>query len=172
MNIQQKKQVFIHREVCSLCFIASFGMARRFPFYKETAERKTIQEYIRERLWKLIPLYSQKIYGGDHIDVVEAFQGDVNQKFSTMLARGGIAFGRTQKLINLYLKYMWAAGFIEEPPHCPVDSIIIGKLGPEIKGLSFTNMSKDDYKKVLTEIDKVRGNQSIAEWELYTFERR
>ena len=33
-----------------------------------------------------------------------------------------------QKALNLYLKYAWARGIIPEPPHCPIDSIVLAKI--------------------------------------------
>lgn len=172
MTITEKKREFMHREICALCFLASFGMARRIPFYKKDADREAIREYIRDELWELSIKYSRKVEENEHIKTIETFQNEVNKKFLGMLARNGLTFGRAQKLINLYLKYMWVCGFIKEPPHCPIDSIIIGKLGREVRGFRFTNMGKDDYKKVLLGIKKIKGEQSIAEWELQVFNRR
>ena len=34
-------------------------------------------------------------------------------------------FGTSQKAFNLYLKYLWRLGKIVEPPHCPIDEIIL-----------------------------------------------
>lgn len=175
MTIEDKKQEFMHREICSLCFLAAFGMARKIPFYKADTDREAIRKYIRDELWELSIKYSRKIEENEHVKTIETFQNEVNRNFLGMLARDGLTFGRAQKLINLYLKYMWVCGFIKEPPHCPIDSIIIKELkkrGGEVWGPSFTNMGKDDYKRVLSEIKKVRGKQSVAEWELQVFNRR
>mgnify|MGYP001607474139 FL=1 len=175
MTTGDKKREFMHREVCALCFLASFGMARRIPFYKKDANREAIRKYIRDELWELSIKYSRKVEENEHIKTIETFQNEVNKKFLGALARNGLTFGRAQKLINLYLKYMWVCGFIKEPPQCPIDSIIIKelkKLGREVRGLRFTNMGKDDYKRVLSEIKKIKGEQSIAEWELQVFNRR
>jgi hypothetical protein len=45
----------------------------------------------------------------------------------TSLGELGYKYGVAQKLLNLFLKYLWCLGTIAEPPHCPVDRIIIGK---------------------------------------------
>jgi hypothetical protein len=44
------------------------------------------------------------------------------------ICKGKINFGIAQKMLNLYLKYMWSLGNIQEPPHFPVDRIIQIKL--------------------------------------------
>jgi hypothetical protein len=175
MTTEDKKREFMHREICALCFLASFGMARRVPFYKADADREAIRKYIRDELWELSIKYSRKIEENEHIKTIETFQNEVNKKFLGMLARSGLTFGRAQKLINLYLKYMWVCGFIKEPPHCPIDSIIIKelkKLSRKVPSTSFTNMNKTDYIGVISEIKGIKGKQSIAEWELQVFNRR
>ncbi|OGY63626.1 MAG: hypothetical protein A3I89_00215 [Candidatus Harrisonbacteria bacterium RIFCSPLOWO2_02_FULL_41_11] len=170
MNIKNRKKEFMHREICSLCFIASLGMARKIPFYKNNKiNREPIKKYLRDELWKLSIKYSQKIKGNNHIKTIEDFKNQANKKFSGKLAGSGFTFGRAQKLVNLYLKYMWVCEYIKEPPHCPIDSSIIKKLGRELHKLSFLKMNKDEYKKVISKIEKKKGNQSIAEWELNIF---
>lgn len=178
MNIEIAKKEFMHREVCSMCFLASFGMALRIPFYKKEADRELIKEYLREELWKLITnYYSRKVEDKEHVEVIVDIKNKVNNKFSEQLSGDGMTFGRAQKLVNLYLKYMWVCGYIKEPPHCPVDSNIIKELGKEsneIKKIkSWIKMSQQDYEKIKKAIkERVKREQSIAEWELITFNDR
>ena len=71
---------------------------------------------------------------------------------------------------NLYLKYLWCIDIICEPPHCPIDKIILNKL-KDYK-TSWTKMNKDDYIRAIKKINFVRGKESIAQWELREFSRR
>jgi hypothetical protein len=45
--------------------------------------------------------------------------------------------GLAQKALNLYLKYLWCLGEIHEPPHCPLDSIVLGQV-PGCKDVRWT----------------------------------
>ena len=84
--------------------------------------------------------------------------------------------GHSQKLINILLKYYWCLGWLKnEPPHCPLDRIVLSKaqIKSEGKTPSWTKMdSIEDYKKYIKEIKKIADPKSIAIWELEIFNRR
>ena len=84
--------------------------------------------------------------------------------------------GHSQKLINILLKYYWCLGWLKnEPPHCPLDRIVLSKaqIKTEGKTPSWTKMdSIEDYKKYIKEIKKIADPKSIAIWELEIFNRR
>ena len=82
---------------------------------------------------------------------------------------GEIKLGTVQKLLNLYLKYLWVLDYIPEPPHCPIDRGILEELRKTNKNLptSWTKINKEEeYKNCIEEINKIRGKKSIACWEL------
>ena len=79
--------------------------------------------------------------------------------------------GRAQKLINLYLKYLWVAGKIQTPPpHCPFDETILEQLGKKVEKWTKT----DDIAQYKCWVDAAckaakKENLSIAEWELVKY---
>ena len=98
-----------------------------------------------------------------------------------------INFGIAQKMLNLYLKYMWSLGHIQSPPHFPVDRIIQELLNKELKALgikvqelkAWTQFTDEHhYVKVMNSarelISKKESfaNHSLAELELSLFQRR
>lgn len=173
--MDELKKKFMHRELCALSFIAAFGMARKIPFYKKDIseeQREIIKNYFRHELWELMSIYSGKVNEEDHVKYIEDFQNKANANYLQYLEGVGLTFGRTQKLINLYLKYIWVCGYIPEPPHCPVDSIIISKLGKEFSALRFNKINKQEYLSIIVGIKSIKGAQSIAGWELSIFNRR
>ena len=86
-------------------------------------------------------------------------------------------YGIAQKLLNLYLKYLWCIKLIHTPPHCPIDRIIINKL--KLK-CNWTQINDEKYYRRIIEkikktikLDEVHSpNESIAEWELKVYSRR
>jgi len=86
------------------------------------------------------------------------------------LLEGRISFGTVQKILNLYLKYLWSINLIVEPPHCPIDSIILSHLNDYVT--RWTKMNKEKYVRIINKINLTRGDKSIAEWELSVFSRR
>ena len=87
------------------------------------------------------------------------------------------SIGVAQKLLNLYLKYLWCAGLIGMPPHCPFDSNVINKL-KEMDFISnqiaWTKMNLKDYIKLVDAAKKaaLEKGVSIAVWELETFNNK
>ena len=72
-----------------------------------------------------------------------------------------------QKFLNLQLKYMWCFGKIYKPPHCPIDSIILGVAG--IDNVSWTDINcMECYKNVIARLKKTAQSceLSLSEWEL------
>jgi len=112
--------------------------------------------------------------------MVKAVIGQMPDQESGILAGGRLRIGIAQKVVNLYLKYLWTMGWIEEPPHCPFDGIIIEKLKAE---LSFSGCFEDyawtklDCMKkygtlVAVANDKAKNaGQSLAEWECAVFNK-
>lgn len=92
-----------------------------------------------------------------------------------VLLGGKLCFGVGQKILNLFLKYAWAIGWVsEEPLDCPVDSRILKKLGfPDNKKWRWSTLPIEKYECVMKRIDEVCKplNLSRAEWELITFEK-
>ena len=86
MEIQIVKKEFMHREICSMCFLASFGMALRIPFYKKGINREPIKEYFREELWNLIDRYSSRqVEDKEHIELIVTIKNEVNNKWGEVL---------------------------------------------------------------------------------------
>ena len=193
-QIQTEQRRFIHRETAVLSYRGAFGMARRLPFYAKDiseADKKEIREYVYNELWNLGKEYESKEKAQDeetHIERIEQFQGDLNEKYGNLLSGGATTFGRAQKLINLYLKYMWCGAYIAEPSHCPVDGVVLQALQKRAKRhgkneatsfsasaipTSFTSMDKDTYTQVIEYIREVAGpSMTLGTWELHTFNDR
>jgi len=105
-----------------------------------------------------------------HVEFIKRTADDVSEALAKKLHDGRLRIGVSQKLINLHLKYLWAAGFIQEPPHCPIDGIIRDKAGIDYDWT--TNDSIDDYKRAVAQLRKVANGRSLSVWELEEFRRR
>jgi hypothetical protein len=82
--------------------------------------------------------------------------------------------GIAQKFLNLLLKYLWALDLITEPPHCPVDRVVID-LSSEHIVLNWTEMTTvDEYMSAIAAFkrDAAKCNLSLAHWELLHYTRR
>ena len=183
-SLREQSNRFLQNEILLLALL---GGLQRSKIYREdatTIQRGKVRQHIMGELRKLNTIYKNSIPEERHIKRIVEFAKKVSDQFPDVLDKRRLRIGISQKLINLYLKYLWTLGWIEEPPHCPFDSIIINELrrrsGKQVRAsigqIRFTQMdSAEEYRKLVEAAKFVaerEGYNSIAAWELYTFERR
>jgi hypothetical protein len=174
MNNQKE---FIFRELLILAWSASVQRAKLYvPSGKNiedsaSAFRDRLVNYFNQ---ELLNSYKTTCSEEKHIQNLLIFSNYGTQQGCRMLGPDGYKLGVAQKFLNLILKYLWCIGEIPEPPHCPVDRIIIGKTALRGK-VNWTEIKKPcQYKKAIEAIREValKERLSLAKWELKTFSRR
>lgn len=134
-------------------------------------QRREEKKALREILEELERLYSKgSCTEQGHISFIAKTADEVSKKLGARLHNSRFRIGIAQKLINLHLKYLWAAGFIDQPPHCPIDGIIRDKA--KINYDWTTSDSIDNYKQAIADLRKVAGSKPLPIWELEEFRRR
>ncbi len=151
-------------------FILSIGGAfqRGNVYKKENAledDRTKFRKELEKELIKICEEYvEEEITGEKHIENINKL---INfSKNRNFLNGEQLKFGIVQKLLNLYLKYLWCSGKIKMPPHCPFDRIILEKLGRKENWTQMDNFEL--YKKWVESARNLaeKNNLKIAEWEL------
>jgi len=166
------KLEFLLHEFQTLTIEASF---QRGKIYKNTDEkqRESFKNGLREKLHELSNKYKNKEVGEeDHIENIKELIR-FSKKYNSILRNGELRTGIAQKLLNLYLKYLWCAGLIGIPPHCPFDRRILDKQGIKENWTECDNI--EDYKRWVEkakEQTKKDGFNNLAEWELKYWQRR
>jgi hypothetical protein len=166
------KKTFIDDEVWVLTFGGGFQRAKIYKKNITDAEKKDLRTYIKKYVWRLIKSsYVKKCPSGTtHSKMISSFCDDVSKKFGKILDKERFKIGIGQKILNLYLKYLWCLEIIPEPPHCPFDRIIISKLGLDV---SWTKLDDIEQYENLVDVAKSKAeSKSLAEWELEVFSRR
>ncbi len=166
------KTIFLLNEIWMLTFGGAFLRAYVYqPNQLEKSRsdfRKSIRSFVEKELQ---PQYLELVSEEQHIlNIISLVKYTECQE--EILTVGRIKFGVAQKIINLYLKYLWCLGFIPEPPHFPVDRIIQEKIKYKPL-LAWTKIdSEEDYMCIINFAkSKLEENQSLAEYELYNFQR-
>jgi hypothetical protein len=95
-----------------------------------------------------------------HCDSIARIADTLSNKFGDLLVCGRLRFGTSQKAFNLYLKYLWALGEAQMPPHCPIDSVVLERTG--IDGCWTKSDSREEY---MGWINQIRKRLTLAEWE-------
>jgi hypothetical protein len=147
------------------------GSFQRSRLYKDGIvtdfKKKEFRRYVKAHLFNhvFVKYYNSFLTEKDLYQIIGCLQNDLAIKFPNILKGRKIRFGNAQKMVNLYLKNMWIAGWVGDPPHFPVDRIIQSGLGEIIP---WTDMDKVEYKAIISKAKikmKADGYKSIALWE-------
>lgn len=122
---------------------------RGLRVYKEGIDEKN-KSKLREHWEALIREESrayvhpaQRITDKQHCAAIDRIAKALSRQCGTSLHGRKLRFGASQKAFNLYLKYLWRLGQIVEPPHCPLDDIVL-RIGG-LYGSWTTSDSQQEY---------------------------
>lgn len=175
MSIKNDKERFLRYELGLLSLNAALSTrnsdapvyAKGIKLHQRTKEKKVFRGFLE----KLEHMY---VKGGvteeQHIEFIQKAADDISKALGNKLHNGRFRIGVAQKLINLHLKYLWATGHLEEPPHCPIDGIIRNKA--KISYDWTTNDSIEAYKQAVEDLKQAAGARTLSVWELEEFRRR
>jgi len=113
-----------------------------------------------------------------HLLKIEKLADILTFQFKAVLHEGRFRIGISQKIINLFLKFMWSMGEIPEPCHCPIDGIIKTVLQKNLYDVRLVDWTKlDSIPDYLQYVDAVKqlaeyDGISVAEWEFLNWGRR
>jgi len=134
-------------------------------------ERNAFRAELRKRLDKISAQYDGAITDRRHVSNIEYLADSISERCRSALRGGRFRIGPAQKALNLHLKYLWCAGWIEHPPHCPFDYYVISELRLK-RPPSWTRLdSSGEYMELVDAARLAAGAQSIAEWELAAYAR-
>jgi hypothetical protein len=166
---------FIISEFWILSWGASVQHARLFVSGTMDSHRREFRKCIISFLCeKIIPDYeTADVHEDQHISNIQLLSDEGNIIGEGLLGADGYKIGIAQKLLNLQLKYLWCLGAIREPPHCPIDRIMINKtsLKGQIAWTQITDM--DTYRQVIAALKKAAEptGLTLAQWELKNYNR-
>ena len=174
------KEEFINKEIWMLTYGASFQRAYSYVTDASEETKKLFKVKTSVFINNMLAQYkSGKVSDAIHIKNIKELS-NFTKHFSDIFNGGQINFGIAQKMLNLYLKYQWCLGNIEEPPHFPVDRIIQQKLNEQAKlhGISKLEVlpwtqfkDKTHYSRVIQHARSLKTG-TPAELELKLFQRR
>lgn len=175
------KSNFIINELWQLSIAGAF---QRAGIYKQEANedlKTTFKSELKIDLESFIAEQYFKSCGeAQHLKNIEKLS-EHTKKYADLLKNGQLNIGVSQKVLNLFLKYVWCLKLIPTPPHFPVDrtnQVIFNNKAKEL-GLPTTPLQPwtqiqtlEDYLKIIHLAEQIQGakpeyqNMSIAELEL------
>jgi hypothetical protein len=174
MDADKLKHDFLRGEIWLLTIGGAF---QRANVYKQGATETAKDEFKKELFNTVTGIsekYTETVSVELHLKHIEKIASIENES----LNNGQLNIGVSQKVLNLYLKYLWCLGEIPAPPHFPVDRIIQQKLKCK-RIISWTGIKEmREYEEIIAHAreklkeDKYKKCSGLAELELYLFNRR
>lgn len=166
------KEKFLNNEFWTLTFGAAFQRANVYKDNVSDSKKGEFKTKTRAYIeMSLLSHYTNTVSDEMHIENIYALS-EFTKQFQNILQKGKLNFGVSQKMLNLYLKYLWCQNKIGEPPHFPVDRRIQVNIDykPVVSWTKFEDAK--DYLKIIEHARKRNVEfQTIAEFELKYFER-
>ncbi len=112
------------------------------------ANSETLGKVLRSELRDLAKGYASVVSEEAHIQNIAKLTNCVTNRCAPLLKGRFLRFGVAHRALNLYLKFLWCAGRIPAPPHCPFDGNVIAelhtlqKLPANLRDLSWTQMNE------------------------------
>jgi hypothetical protein len=187
--LKESQHDFIQNEIWILTFGGAFQRANIYQSkdqdeQKKGVFKKAIRAFIENTI--LDDYRTNVVCDEPHIANIKKVS-DYSCNFLEIFQEGQINFGIAQKMLNLYLKYMWSLGHIPEPPHFPVDRIIQIILNKEFKAIKIKGLKLESWTQFTDEAHYVKviksardliiknesfANHSLVALELSLFQRR
>jgi hypothetical protein len=161
---------FIKDEMFILTISGAFAHNKIYRNGVAAENKIKFRDDIRSFLGNFENKYKNKITEEEHLVILDKFKKDITIAGKNILEGSSISFGTVQKILNLYLKYLWCLGLIVEPPHCPIDRTILNII-KDYK-TNWTKMKKKEYQSAIEKIKSIKGYKNIASWELDEFRRK
>jgi hypothetical protein len=184
--------------IISECMLSSVqtGLQTRnknYPIYNKLPLTDSIKKELKSQpdntsnlkwfIFDFLTLYLKEIKENGMIESVHLLKirelaENITKEFKPVLYEGRFRIGISQKIINLFLKYMWSMDEIPEPCHCPMDGIVKSQIQENLGKTALVDWTQLDnmidyldYVKAVKQI-AIEKNMSIAEWEFLNWGRR
>lgn len=168
------KDIFLESQYWMMTIQAAFQRANVYKANVDENIRKEFRDYLHDEIQKIAEEYYLKVDEDKHLKNIERLL-EYSRK-EDILQNGVLNYGICQKILNLYLKYLWCAGRIPTPPHFPIDRLIQERLGFKEKEIvSWTKQIKSeiDYLGIIRKAEYILAHTHIKalaelELEIYT----
>ena len=168
LEINMEKEKFLKWQFFILTVSASFGRANIYKSRVDDKSKEEFKKHLFNSLEQLSEQYKNEVSEERHITIISDFI-EQSTKYKAILQDGMLRYGVAQKMVNLYFKYLWCAGFISiTPKHFPLDRII--QKGTKI--ISWTQLTEDRDVEYLDKLNELCPSADKAEWELRKYNKQ
>jgi len=171
MDTTPEQRRFLHDEFYGLTLGATVQRARVYAGGVADLDRRVFQRRLQQQLEAIAVRYQTPQDDPTHVAQIELLATSLSSECRGVLRDGRFRIGPAQKALNLFLKYLWCAGEIGPPPHCPFDRRIVQRLGLA-KPINWTDLDDSATYMALVKAARAKADPlSLPDWELQTYNR-
>jgi len=165
--MNEKKLQFLKDEVYALSLKASITRNRQ-KVYKDVAdaEKEQFRKDLKSEIFAISEQYKSDVSVENHRLNIENLSNLISKKHGEILINNRFRIGNSQKILNVYLKYLWCLELIQPPPDMIIDGFVLSEIKkrykqkynshPEILDNNFTEFDDIEiYKKIIECCEKV-----------------
>ena len=169
MKATPEQQRFLHDEFFGLTLGATVQRAKVYGLAVADQDRRRFQGRLQQHLESIAECYQATQDDASHVAHIEQLANDLSTECGAILRNGRFRIGPSQKALNLFLKYLWCAGEIVRPPHCPFDYRIIQQI-KLAKPVNWTELDDSSGYMGLVAAARVIANPlHLSDWELQAY---
>lgn len=174
MQSAEAKALFLREIAWGSSWGAALARHQTYAADASDQQKLALRRRARQIVEELSCRYRDAVSANEHESNIAKLSALLSNEFRPDLGPSGFKVGTSQKLLNLYLKFLWCLGEIPEPPHCPLDRIIQTKA----KVRNVVNWSQiatiEQYRDAICSlreaIDQLgHGDMSLAQWEVWAY---
>lgn len=182
ISIPEKKEQFLIDECLASSINAGLQTRNKlYPIYlsdnSKTIDSHPLISEIQDSLKSYIKEFNN-LTEDEHCNYIELMSDKLSENHGDILFKKRFRIGISQKIINLFLKYMWSINKVKTPFHCPFDNIIKTELLSHYSYSVLVNWTELDSMEMYNEYVKAAkkvadtSGLKIAEWELLTWKKQ
>ncbi|MBL7075737.1 hypothetical protein ISS37_10930 [candidate division KSB1 bacterium] len=154
---------FIEKIIIGRTIQAAFQRGKVYAEDLSKKDRTELKKSIKEELKKIAKNYTNSVSESSHINKIQQLSQTISNTHREKLKGGQLRIGTAQKLLNVYIKFLWCLDEAKKPKHCPIDRIVLKEIKDTRKWTDLKTIK--EYKDVITKIRSHKGKKSIAKWE-------
>ena len=152
-----------------------------YPIYLSSNSNTVDSQPLRSEIKDFLKSYIERFNNlteDEHFNCIELLSNKLSENHKNFLFKKRFRIGISQKIINLFLKYMWSIDKVKTPFHCPFDNIIKNELMSHYNDIVLVNWTELDsmekYIEYVNVAKKVadKNGLKIAEWELLNWKKQ
>ena len=181
-SVSESLASFLDQETFTLTLNGAIGRNKTYREDIDEGSKRKFRKSLQCWLFDRVGEYGAERVGEErHLANIDRLSSTVSENHGDILLGGTFRIGAAQKALNLYLKYCWARGIVLEPPHCPIDSIVLGEIEKCASGAACRICSEVTWTKIrrmheyVHFVEKAKAQAaeaglSLARWELGIWE--